>query len=290
MKQTAFTDKLVIVFAYTILSLLGLSSLLPLMQVITLSMSPSEVINSYSFHFIPLKFDFKGYATVLANENLWRAYGNTLLRTALGVSLTIVLTFCAAYPLTKKDLPHRTFWTAFVVLTMFFSGGLIPLYLLIKSLGLMDSIWALVLPPAINTFMVMVVRNFIAELPESLEESAKIDGANDIVILFRIVIPLSLPIIATVGLYSGVYHWNAWFDSMIYIQDGKKHVLQFVLRKIILLGNTAEFEMTGQNQNVTDVESIKMATLVVSIIPLLLVYPFLQKYFVKGSLMGAVKG
>ncbi|UUZ83790.1 ABC transporter permease subunit [Paenibacillus sp. P26] len=146
------------------------------------------------------------------------------------------------------------------------------------------------MPPAINTFMVMVVRNFIAELPESLEESAKIDGANDIVILFRIVIPLSLPIIATVGLYSGVHHWNAWFDSMIYIQDGKKHVLQFVLRKIILLGNTAEFEMTGQGQNVSDIESVKMATLVVSILPILIVYPFLQKYFVKGSLMGAVKG
>ncbi|UUZ83789.1 hypothetical protein LJK88_08330 [Paenibacillus sp. P26] len=118
---------------------------MPLMQVITLSMSPSEVINSYSFHFIPLKFDFKGYATVFMNDNLWRAYGNTLLRTALGVTLTIILTFCAAYPLTKKDLPHRTFWMAFVVLTMFFSGGLIPLYLLIKGLGLMNSIWALVL-------------------------------------------------------------------------------------------------------------------------------------------------
>ncbi|UUZ90064.1 hypothetical protein LJK87_29205 [Paenibacillus sp. P25] len=123
MRPTALSDKLVAILAYTVLSLLGICSLLPLMQVITLSMSPSEVINSYSFHFIPLKFDFKGYATVFMNDNLWRAYGNTLLRTALGVTLTIILTFCAAYPLTKKDLPHRTFWMAFVVLTMFFSGA-----------------------------------------------------------------------------------------------------------------------------------------------------------------------
>lgn len=275
---------------YTMLILLACSTLLPLMQVVTISMSPSRVINSYGFHFIPLEFDFNGYLSVFRNEGLWRAYGITIIRTILGVSLTIVLTFCAAYPLTKLDLPHRGFWTGFILLTMFFSGGLIPSYLLIKGLGLMNTMGALILPSAINTFMMLVVRNFIMAIPESLEESAKIDGANDIVILFRIVLPLSLPIIATVGLYSGVHHWNAWFDSMIYIQDADKHVLQLVLRNIILLGNTAEFEVTGQQNHVLDSEAIKMAALVVSILPILLVYPFLQKYFIKGSLMGAVKG
>lgn len=289
-KYTHLSDKIAMFVVYATLLLLACSTLLPLMQVVTVSMSPSRVINSYGLHFIPLEFDFHGYRSVFGNEGLWRAYGITILRTVLGVSLTIVLTFCAAYPLTKKDLPHRRFWTGFILLTMFFSGGLIPSYLLIKGLGLMNSLWALILPSAINTFMMLVVRNFIMALPESLEESAKIDGANDIVILFRIVLPLSLPIIATVGLYSGVHHWNAWFDSMIYIQDADKHVLQLVLRNIILLGNTAEFEVTGQRNHALDSESIKMAALVVSILPILLVYPFLQKYFIKGSLMGAVKG
>ncbi|WJH37003.1 carbohydrate ABC transporter permease [Paenibacillus sp. CC-CFT747] len=166
---------------------------------------------------------------------------------------------------------------------------MIPSYIVIKNLGLMNSIWALVLPGAVSAFMLLIVRNFIIGLPESLEESAKIDGANDVYILFRIVIPLSLPIVATVGLYTAVYHWNAWFDSMIYIQDMKKQVLQMILRKIILEGQSNLLE-PAVDQVVVNAESMKMATLVVSIVPIVCVYPFLQKYFIKGSLVGSVKG
>lgn len=275
---------------YTALIGLSVTTLLPLLQVLTLSVSPSEVINSYGFHFIPLQFDFGGYQAVFANQGIWTAYGNTVVRTVLGVIITVLLTLFAAYPLSKKHLPHQKFWTGFILLTMFFSGGLIPSYLLVRFLGLMDSVWALVLPSAVNTFMVLVARNFITSLPESLEESAKVDGANDVVIFFRIVFPLSFPIVATIGLYSGVHHWNAWFDSMIYIQDSNKHVLQLVLRQIILLGNTADLEMSGQRETLPNIESMKMAALVVTILPILAVYPFLQKYFIKGSLIGAVKG
>jgi len=153
----------------------------------------------------------------------------------------------------------------------------------------MNSIWALILPGAVNTFLLLIVRNFVHEIPEALEESAKMDGANDIYILMKIILPLSLPVLATVSLYTAVYHWNAWFDSMLYIQTEKKQVLQLILRKIILDGELSA-SGTETSQMVVNTQTMKMATLVMSIIPILCVYPFLQKYFVKGTLIGSIKG
>ncbi|MDI4645134.1 carbohydrate ABC transporter permease [Cohnella hashimotonis] len=285
------SDTVFLVFVYAFLGALSLASLLPLMQAITISLSPPEVVNSYGFHLIPTRFDFAGFERVIHYDTIWTAYGNTIVRTLLGTAITLVMTFLGAYPLSKRTLPNRKLWTGIVVLTMFFSGGMIPAYLLIKNIGIMNSIWALVLPGAVSAFMLLIVRNFIMALPESLEESAKIDGANDIVILFRIVLPLSLPIIATVGLYAGVGHWNAWFDSMIYIQDERKQVLQMILRKILLEGQDVSAESgSGVHAQAVNSETVKMAALVVSVLPILFVYPFLQKYFVKGTLMGSVKG
>ncbi|NOV03837.1 carbohydrate ABC transporter permease [Paenibacillus planticolens] len=287
--KASLMDRVLGITIYTILLLLSIFTLVPLAQVITISLSPSEIIGKYGLHLFPTKFDFSGYSEVFHTQLVWRAYGNTLLRTVLGTTLTVLLTFMGAYPLSKKTLPNRKLWTGFIVLTMFFSGGMIPSYILIKNIGLMNSVWALVLPGAVSAFMLLIVRNFISGLPESLEESAKIDGANDIAILFKIVIPLSLPIVATVGLYTAVYHWNAWFDSMIYIQDQKKQVLQLVLRKILLEGQLQTMDTNAQ-QAAVNTESMKMATLLVAIIPIICVYPFLQKYFIKGSLVGSVKG
>lgn len=285
------SDVLFLFFIYTSLSLLAITTLTPLLQAITISLSPPEVVNRYGFHLFPTKLDFSGYERVFNYATIWTAYGNTIARTVLGTALTLVLTFMGAYPLSKRTLPNRKFWTGVIVLTMFFSGGLIPTYLLVKAVGLMNTMGALVLPGAVSAFMVLIVRNFIIALPESLEESAKIDGANDVVILFRIVLPLSLPIFATVGLYSGVGHWNAWFDSMIYIQDEKKQVLQLILRKILLEGQDIAAESTGGVRvAAVNSETVKMAALVVSVLPILCVYPFLQKYFVKGTLIGSVKG
>jgi putative aldouronate transport system permease protein len=284
-------DRIFVACIYIVLTLFTISFVLPLLQVITISVSPPEVVNQYGFHFIPMKFDFSGYKGVFENSSIWVAYKNTIVRTVLATTITILLTFMGAYPLAKKHLPHRKFWTTFIVLTMFFSGGLIPSYLLIKNLGMMNTIWVLVLPGAISTYMLLVTRSFLAALPESLEEAAKIDGANEMFILFRIVLPLSMPIIATVGLYAAVYNWNAWFDSMIYIQDAKKQVLQLVLRNILITGNDPLIEqMTGGNRQVINTETLKMAVLVVSILPILCVYPFLQKYFIQGALIGSVKG
>jgi len=289
-KQSA-GDTVFMVLVYVLLTLLCFLFLVPIMQVVTVSVSPAEIINRYGFHLIPTKFDFNGYVLVMHNSQIWLAYKNTIVRTVLGTSITVLLTFMGAYPLSKKYLVHRKFWTGFIVLTMFFSGGLIPSYLLVKNLGLMNTVWALVLPSAVSAYMLLVVRSFIAGLPESLEESAQIDGANEIFVLFLIIIPLSLPIIATVGLYSAIFHWNAWFDSMIYIQDGKKQVLQILLRNILLVGSDPSWETStgGLKMNVNS-ESLKMATLVVSMAPILAVYPFLQKYFLKGALIGSIKG
>lgn len=292
MKVQRLSDRLFSLFVYTVLILLSVSILLPMMQVITISMSPIEVINRYGFHFLPMKFDFSGYREVFHKNIIWTAYWNTIVRTLLGTSITIIMTFLGAYPLSKTLLPHRAFWTGFIVFTMFFSGGLIPSYILIKNIGLMNSVWSLVLPGAVSAFLLLIVRNFIIALPESLEESAKIDGANDIYILWKIVIPLSMPVLATVALYSAIGHWNAWFDSMLYIQNEKKQVLQLILRKIIIDG-TADPSATGLTESMhqaTNTQAIKMAALVVSIVPIICVYPFLQKYFVKGTLLGSVKG
>ncbi|MFB9277488.1 carbohydrate ABC transporter permease [Cohnella cellulosilytica] len=289
-KRTA-SDNVFLVIVYSLLTLLSITTLVPLLQAATVSLSPPEVVNRYGFHLFPTKLDFSGYERVFNYRVIWTAYGNTITRTLLGTAITLVLTFLGAYPLSKRTLPNRRLWTGIIVLTMFFSGGLIPTYLLIKNIGLMNSVWALVLPGAVSAFMLLIVRNFISALPESLEESAKIDGANEIVVLLRIVLPLSLPIIATVGLYAGVGHWNAWFDSMIYIQEENKQVLQLILRKILLEGQDVAAESgAGSHATAVNSETVKMAALMVSVLPILFVYPFLQKYFVKGTLIGSVKG
>lgn len=291
-KNRSWGDRLYVGFAYIVLILLCASIIVPMLQVVTISMSPIEVINSYGFHLFPTKFDFSGYEQVFRKSIIWTAYGNTIIRTVLGTALTVMLTFMGAYPLSKKTLPHRSFWTALIVFTMFFSGGLIPSYMLIKNLGLMNSVWSLVLPGVVSVFLLLIVRNFISALPESLEESAKIDGAGEMYILWKIIMPLSMPILATVSLYSAVGHWNAWFDSMLYIQDEHKQVLQLILRRIVIDGTLdpaagGGADLIGKPVNG---ESMKMATLVVSIVPIICVYPFLQKYFVKGTMLGSVKG
>jgi len=177
------------------------------------------------------------------------------------------------------------------VFTMFFSGGLIPVYLLVKKLGIMNSVWALVLPSLISTFSMIIARNYFMSLPIELEESAKIDGAHDWTVLFRIVVPVSAPIIATLALWSAVGHWNAWFDSLIYITDNDKQVLQVVMRRIVLEGTSNMMDFRSDDPLATvNPEMVKAATVMVTVLPIVLTYPFLQKYFIKGVLVGSLKG
>lgn len=283
------SDKITDFVVYTILILLCVVMVLPFMQVITISMSPPEEVNRYGFHFFPnlSKLDFTGYQQVFKYDLIWSGYFNTLVRVLIGSSLSVILSILGAYPLSKKYLPNRGFWTGFVVFTMYFSGGLIPNYILIKDLNLMNNMWALILPGAINTFNMIVMRNFFMSLPDSLEESARIDGANELVVLVRIVLPVSLPIVATVSLWYVVADWNSWFDCMIYIMDSTKYTLQYVLRQIILEGKVQD--LSEETIRVTT-ETMKMAALVVSTLPIVCVYPFIQKYFVKGVMVGSLKG
>lgn len=282
-------DVLIDTFVYTVLILLSIATLLPFLQAITISVSPSSVVSSFGFHIIPTKFDFEGYKRILEYSLIWEAYRNTIIRTVVATALSVFLYTIGAYPLSKSYLPNRKLWTLIIIFTMYFSGGLIPSYLLVKGLGLYNSFGALILPAAVNTFTLIIVRNFFMTVPQEIEESARIDGANEMYILFKIVIPISMPIIATAALWSAVANWNAWFDCMIYIKDQNKYVLQYVLRQILLQGQSVD--VMGESQNIyVNSETMKMAALVAATLPIICTYPFLQKYFVKGMLIGSVKG
>lgn len=272
-----------------IMILFCLTTLYPFVYLLSLSITSSDV-SLTTIHLIPPKVDFSNFRLVLSAPDMGSGFKNTLIRTILGTAVQLLAIICTAYPLSKKYFPHRSFWTAMLVFTMFFSGGLIPSYLLVKQLHLFNSVWALILPGLVPTYTMLIVRNFFMGLPDSLEESARIDGANDIIILFRIILPLSMPIIATVILWQAVGHWNAWFDSLIYITDNKKQVLQIILRRIVLAGSQDSFANTGLDVNVAKPECLKAATIMVVILPILCVYPFVQKYFVKGVLVGSLKG
>jgi putative aldouronate transport system permease protein len=262
----------------------------PFLYLLSLSLSSPNVPMTV-IHLIPPEWSFGNYKKVLANEYIASGFANTVVRTLLGTAMSLFFTICAAYPLAKKQFPHRGFWTAFAVFTMFFSGGLIPVYLLVKKLGIMNSVWALVLPSLISTFSMIIARNYFMSLPIELEESAKIDGAHDWTVLFRIVVPVSAPIIATLALWSAVGHWNAWFDSLIYITDNDKQVLQVVMRRIVLEGTSNMMDFRSDDPLATvNPEMVKAATVMVTVLPIVLTYPFLQKYFIKGVLVGSLKG
>lgn len=244
-----------------------------------------------SFGLIPQDPSLENYRKVLRNEYIGYGFFNTFRRLILGAPLTLVVTILTAYPLSKRHLPNRTLWTGFFVFTMFFTGGMIPDYLIVRQVGIYDTAWALVLPRLIDTFNLLIMRNYMMSLPDSLEESAKIDGANDLTVLMRIILPLSLPIIATVGLWTMVNHWSWWFDSLLYIKDAKGMVLQVVMRRIVLEGTMQMMDQSGfQDETMVNADGLKAAVIMVTTIPIVCVYPFLQKYFVKGILVGSLKG
>jgi putative aldouronate transport system permease protein len=260
----------------------------PFLHVISISLSTSAEALRPGLHWYPHEISLGAWGRVFTTDSVWIAFGNTVFRSVVGTFLALLFMAMGAYPLSKKYLPHRNFYTMFIVVTMFFGGGLIPTYLLIKSLGFIDSRWSLIIPGLISTYSMLILRNFFMSLPEELEDSAKIDGASDLRILFTIVMPLSKPILATVALWSAVGHWNAWFDAMLYIQDQSKTVLQILLRRIVI---TAE----GDNLLAVPIEeqapeTLKAAIIMFTALPILVVYPFLQKYFVQGVLVGSLKG
>ncbi|HML47612.1 MAG TPA: carbohydrate ABC transporter permease [Clostridia bacterium] len=288
MKRTV-GDRTFGVFNAVLMVVLCVVTLYPFLYVISMSLGGTV---SMSASLIPKDATFSAYDRVFGNRFIGYGFQNTIFRTLVGTGLTLLVTIAASYTLSKRRLPHRSFWTGLCVFTMFFSGGLIPTYLVVQALGLLNSRWALIFPSLLSTYNMIIMRNFFMSLPESLEESAMIDGANDVVILARIVVPTSMPIIATVSLWTAVAHWNAWFDCMIYVQATNIQVLQLVLRRIVIEGTNQLMELNTSNLDyaIASPDSVKSATIVVATVPIILVYPFLQKYFVKGVMVGSLKG
>lgn len=262
----------------------------PFIHIASVSLSGPAESTRMGFHLYPKDIDLFSWEQVVSQQKIWWGFGNSAFRTVIGTLLTLVAMSMIAYPLSRKTLPHRSFYTMIIVFTMFFGGGLIPSYLLMKELHLMDSRWVYIIPGLVPTFSMLVLRNFFMSIPQEVEESARIDGANDIRVLISIVLPLSKPVLATLALWTAVGHWNAWFDAVLYISDQSKQVLQFFLREIVILNEDRETFGSAVVGNYKYETSIKAATVMFAVLPILVVYPFLQKYFVKGTMIGSLKG
>lgn len=280
-------DWVIDLIAYGLSAFLALAIILPFLQVITVSMSPARVVNSNGFHLIPTEFDFSGYSKIMSDRNFWRSYMNTVIRAVAGTFLCVVITVLTAYPISKTRLPHRKGLMMFIVFTMYFSGGMIPKYLLIKNLGLLNNFLVYLLPGLVSGFALIITRNFFMTIPGAIEESAKIDGASDYRILFQLYFPLSTPVVATISLWYCVQHWNSWMDNMLYVSKNSLYVLQYLLQTILQSGQTPDMETSIDV--VVHTETMKMAALILSLIPIVCLYPFLQKYFIKGMIVGSVK-
>lgn len=271
--------------------MLAMACILPFINLAAVSVSEPEAVVMGQVKLLPVGFSGVAYKTIIDNGLLIRSLWFTISLTVLFVAVTLAMTILCAYPLSRPDLRLRRPLTLYIIFTMYFSGGMIPGFLLVNSLGLVDTVWALVLPGAINTFNMILMRTYFASLPRALEESARIDGANDLQILTRIILPLSMPMIATIMLFYAISRWNGLTDAVLYINKPNMYPLQLRLRQLIALNqvNDLMFEVPDLSRMVVS-ESMKSACLIFSVAPILLVYPWLQRYFVKGVMIGSVKG
>lgn len=271
-----------------VLTGISLLALLPFLYVLAGSLATELEITTRPFFIWPTEITTASYESILSSRVFVRAFITTIVVTTVGTFVQLALTALMAYPLSKIDLPGRRTMMSLIVFTMVFSAGMIPTFLIVKELGLLDSYWALILPMAINPFSLIIIKNFFQELPKELEESAKIDGANEVRILRSVVAPLSKPVLATFGLFYAVGIWNDYTSPLLYLGDQEKWTLQMILRQV-----TASATLTADDMS-SDVpppaQGIKFAVVIVATIPVLLAYPFLQKHFAKGMLIGSVKG
>jgi len=282
---------------YLIMALLCVAFIYPMWHQFVLSFSAPEYARTIGLKIWPPEWSLESYKMLLFEHDLiYVGYRNTLFRTVLGTAVMVATTFLGGYVLTKKKMPLRGFLLAYIMIPMFFSGGLIPSYINVRNLGLMNNLWLFVMTGATSTWYLLLTRNFINTIPESLEESAMIDGAKPLTIVFKIIMPLCAPIIAVLALWSAVAQWNAWFDAFMYCAERNKIVLQLIVRRLVidsddtLLGTAREGGVLTQATASFTPETVKSAVIFISVAPILAVYPFLQKYFVKGILVGSIKG
>ncbi len=282
------------VLNYLIVSLVAFTTILPFIYIVGASFASEYELTTRPMFIIPQDVTFDAYTYIFSTNRILTAFGNSVFITVVGTLINLFFTVTMAYALSKRRLRGRNFFLNMVIFSMFFSGGMIPGYIVIANmLQMKNSYLSVLLPGAISAYNMMIVKNFFQGIPAELEESAQLDGCTDIGTLWRIVLPLSLPVLATFGLFYAVGHWNAYFGAMIYMpQAREKWPLQVLLREIIILANASAGDLNALDPNFVQPpeQSIKMAVIVVSTVPIMCVYPFLQKYFVKGVMVGALKG
>ena len=260
--------------------------LYPVVYVIAASFSEETAILRGDVAFLPVGFHTKAYSKVFNYPQLWTSYRNTVVYTLLGTAVNLLLTVCGDWALSQKKMPGRRFLTLMCTFTMFFSGGMIPTFLVVKELKLLNTIWAMILPCAVSTYNMILMRTFFLAIPTSLVEAAELDGCTDFGILFRIVLPLSLASLTTIGMFYAVGHWNSYFSAVIYLSKTELFPLQIILRQVVLMNDIVENATSTESSMA---EGIKYAAIVVAMLPMLCIYPFIQRYFVKGVMVGSVK-
>nr|WP_213526350.1 carbohydrate ABC transporter permease [Paenibacillus sp. J31TS4] len=277
------------------MTLLMLAVLYPLYVVVISSISDPDSVNTGGVWLLPKGITFEGYHRIFLEDKIWTGYKNTLLYTSVGTALNVVLTLTGAYALSRSDLVGRQFFMFLIVFTMFFGGGLIPTYLLIKNLGMTNTIWSQIVPGAVTAYNIIIARTFFqTTIPKELQEAAEMDGCSITRFFLKIVLPLSLPIVAVMVLFNAVAHWNAYFPGLIYLRDETLYPLQLVLREILIVNEApADSVVAGAGDDggmLRIVDIMKYGVIIVSSLPVLVLYPFLQRYFVKGIMIGSLKG
>lgn len=285
--KASLPSKIFDAFNYTFLALIGISTLYPFWDSFVVSIISVEEYLKSSIHLWPEKISLEPYLYMIKLGALWQSYGNTIFVTVVGTSLNMIVTIMTAYVLSKKQLFGQRTIMFFIVFTMLFSGGVIPLYIVVRNLNLMNKLFALILPATVSTYNLIILRNFFMSIPQSLEEAAQLDGCTEVGILFRIVIPTSKPAIMTISLFYAVYHWNQFFSAVLYIYNKDKWPLQLFLRSM-LFENDMAYQSGGENLFLLG-QPMKMAAVMMAVIPILCAYPFFQSYFVKGVMLGSVK-
>lgn len=268
------------------LLLVGLAALFPILYVISVSLTPYEEVIKHGYMVIPRSITLDAYKTLLKESLLHSAFLNTIFISVVGTAVNLLLTTLLAYPLSRKNVPGRSIILLAIIFTMLFNGGIIPTYLVVKGLGLLNSLWAMIIPNAIWTFNVLIMKSFFESLPEELFESARMDGAKEWRVLMQIVIPLSLPSMMTVGLFYLVGHWNEIFQAIMYVTKKNLQPLQVIVRDILLSSQN----LSAQSDVTIPTVSLQMAVVMTACLPIIAIYPFIQKYFTKGMLLGSIKG
>ncbi len=287
MKETGTIFK---IFNYSLFIIIAIVTLYPFWYTLMGSIVPYEEFADKALLLIPNNVTFNAYKQIFATSTIPDAYKITIFITVVGTVLNLFFTAVGAYVFSRRNLPGKNIIFSFIIFTMLFSGGLIPMYLTLHNYHLIDKIWVYILPSLINTFYLIIMKTNFQEVPQSLEESAEIDGCSHFGILFKIYIPLSLPVIATVGLFYAVDRWNELFTALFFITDPKKYTLQAVLYNMLTSVDTTTSNVLGSSKEKLISEQVKLASIIVAVVPILLVYPFLQKYFIKGVMIGSVKG